>query len=74
MTITDDIQCAADVLFDAFEDLAPSEALTRALVAERTEAAYDANFWIDVYRICKTRMTAIRPDNASHTSAGETLA
>ena len=36
-------------LLDAYEHLAASEALTRALVCERTEKGPKADFWVQVY-------------------------
>ena len=44
-------ESARKMLSDLFGDLAGSEALTRALVAERTEKREDADMWIDVYRL-----------------------
>jgi hypothetical protein len=54
---------AADSLCAIFRELAPSEALTRALVAERTECPLGADFWIAVYQRCKAsrRGVAGRP-------------
>lgn len=43
------VQEAGCSLLSAFEDMACSEALTRALVCERTERTEKARFWVDVY-------------------------
>jgi len=40
---------AASSLKSSFDDMAASEALTRALVCERTEQPAKALFWVDVY-------------------------
>lgn len=42
-------QEAGRILMSSFEDLAGSEALTRALVCDRTEQIEKARFWVDVY-------------------------
>lgn len=46
---TADLTRAADALY-VYGDLAGSEALTRALVAERTGEHDQARFWIRVYQ------------------------
>lgn len=45
---------AARGLAAAFDDLAGSEALTRALVCERNDQTQKAMFWVDVYRLVST--------------------
>lgn len=48
------VQEAGRSLLSAFEDLACSEALTRALVCQRTERIEKARFWVDVYLFVST--------------------
>ena len=43
---------AAHNLMHSFQDLAPAEALTRALVHERSERRVQALFWTDVFSLC----------------------
>lgn len=43
------IDDAAATLQSAYAQLAASEALTRALVCERTEKSIKADFWVKVY-------------------------
>lgn len=42
---------AAEVLLASYEDLAASEALIRALVAERNRDTVTARFWTGVYEL-----------------------
>jgi hypothetical protein len=54
---------ARDMLVNVFGDMAGSEALTRALVAERTERRDQAMMWLDVYRsICSADRDAHNPE------------
>lgn len=48
----DMIHDAAHTLIEIFKELAAAEALTRALVNERTENRAEALFWTDVFRRC----------------------
>jgi|EndMetStandDraft_4_1072995.scaffolds.fasta_scaffold105462_2 hypothetical protein len=54
---------ARDTLVNVFGDMAGSEALTRALVAERTERRDQALIWLDVYRsICAAEHDSTNPE------------
>lgn len=53
---------ARDNLIKVFGDLAGSEALTRALVAERTENRDQASMWLDVYiAVCSLEIENANP-------------
>jgi hypothetical protein len=54
---------ARDNLIKVFGDLAGSEALTRALVAERNENREQARMWVDVYiAVCNVEQTNSDPE------------
>ena len=54
---------AREMLVNVFGDMAGSEALTRALVAERTERRDQAIMWLDVYSsICSAERDANNPE------------
>lgn len=56
-------QTARDNLIKVFGELAGSEALTRALVAERTENREQASMWLDVYlAVCSSEREKAHPE------------
>jgi hypothetical protein len=56
-------QKARDNLIKVFGELAGSEALTRALVAERTENREQAGMWLDVYvAVCNAEQANADPE------------
>ena len=59
-------ESARDMLISLFGDLAGSESLTRALVAERTEQRDDAMMWLGVYKsICSKEHEAANTEVVS---------
>ena len=56
------VRDAATMLLGVFDHMATAEALTRALVCERTERPAKSDFWVAVYRHLRETPTSQKLD------------